>query len=183
MLLRANVNAKDDEGSTALKLAAMKGHTSVVRVLLEKGADPDLKNNYGHTPLMSATWSNHTEIMELLKRKGAKPFSIPESSETGYVVTWDKLSGCDFIRERTLNNRIRVIPGLTEPLFPANAMEIADGVVRGGPYDALGIGTYVLFDSGDWIDLCGLTFKNGSFTIVKEGFKFDPKTTFKTPLK
>ena len=65
-----NVDATDEEGSTALKLAVTRGHIEVVRVLLLRGADRQIKNIYGHSPVMSATWGRHTEIVRLLNTSG-----------------------------------------------------------------------------------------------------------------
>lgn len=46
-----NVNLKDEYGETALNLAAKMGNKGVIDILLEAGADVDLKNNEGHNVL------------------------------------------------------------------------------------------------------------------------------------
>lgn len=45
----ADVNAVDQKGESALFEAANYGFSDVVRLLLEYGADPNLKNNNGKT--------------------------------------------------------------------------------------------------------------------------------------
>jgi ankyrin repeat protein len=45
------VDATDEDGKTALHLAAEKGHEATVRLLLEKGAAVDATDKYGWTPL------------------------------------------------------------------------------------------------------------------------------------
>ena len=45
----ADVNAKNDNGNTALHIAAFKGNTDTVEALLAKGADVNAKNNNGYT--------------------------------------------------------------------------------------------------------------------------------------
>ena len=47
----ADVNAKNDNGETALDWTSVTGHIEPVKLLLEYGADVNVKNNYGSTPL------------------------------------------------------------------------------------------------------------------------------------
>ncbi|XP_042889534.1 uncharacterized protein LOC122264606 [Penaeus japonicus] len=53
------VNAKDDEGQTAMHLAAWNGDTAVLEVLREGGADVVLQTDYGNTPLHTAASLGH----------------------------------------------------------------------------------------------------------------------------
>ena len=48
----ADVNAKDNDGATALMLASQNGHLDVVQALLAKGADVNAKANDGVTALI-----------------------------------------------------------------------------------------------------------------------------------
>jgi ankyrin repeat protein len=49
----ADVNARDTEGSTPLMYAALYGSdTACIRLLLERGADPDASNGAGGTALI-----------------------------------------------------------------------------------------------------------------------------------
>ena len=66
------VNARDQEGWTALHCAAGMGRVDMAALLLAKGADPNAKNNEGRTPLALAEEKGHTERVELLKQHGAK---------------------------------------------------------------------------------------------------------------
>jgi ankyrin repeat protein len=72
MLIRngAEVNAWDKRGCTPLMLAAEKGRTETVEMLLSKGADVNAKDKHGNTALWWAR--NSAEIQEILKRYGAK---------------------------------------------------------------------------------------------------------------
>ncbi|MEM2677506.1 MAG: ankyrin repeat domain-containing protein, partial [Thermofilaceae archaeon] len=47
----ANVNAKDEYGSTPLYLAVLNGHLELARFLVEKGANVNAKDIVGWTPL------------------------------------------------------------------------------------------------------------------------------------
>ena len=89
----ADVNIKNDKGITALmeassggnaekvKNSAFKialteapsvGYVEVVKLLLAKGADVNLKNSKGETALMIAKDKGKTEIVGILERAGAK---------------------------------------------------------------------------------------------------------------
>ena len=46
--------------------AAQAGHTRIVEMLLQNGADPDPVDNHGITPLWSAAQSGHYEIVKML---------------------------------------------------------------------------------------------------------------------
>ena len=57
----ANPNTTDDHGVPALMWAANNGHTEVVKFLLEKGADVNVKRTTdGATVLMIASQEGHT---------------------------------------------------------------------------------------------------------------------------
>jgi ankyrin repeat protein len=67
----ADVNAKVNNGLTALMLASQQGNKEVVELLLAKGADVNAKNNEGWTALVAASSKGHKEIVGLLLAKGA----------------------------------------------------------------------------------------------------------------
>ena len=62
----ANVNACDNDGTTPLTGAALKGHVEVAKLLIEAGADVNSKNNNGQTALMYASYNGQTEIVKML---------------------------------------------------------------------------------------------------------------------
>ena len=51
---KADLDAADPDGSTALALAAINGHADVVALLLERGANPNAADRTGMTPLYAA---------------------------------------------------------------------------------------------------------------------------------
>lgn len=87
-LKEVDVNCNMDSGSTALHLAAVKGHADIVRKLLSSGANVD-ENSTKFTPLRFAVINGHVEIVKLLLDAGANPESIDEygSSPLGYAIT------------------------------------------------------------------------------------------------
>lgn len=66
----AYVNARNQNGATALFIAAQNGNIDLVRALLDKNADVKLTNNMGMTALFPAAEGGRTEIARLLVDKG-----------------------------------------------------------------------------------------------------------------
>jgi ankyrin repeat protein len=67
------LNAFSSDGFTALGLASFFGHLSLVKVLLDKGANPNIASNnqYKVAPIHSACAISNFEIAELLIRHRA----------------------------------------------------------------------------------------------------------------
>jgi hypothetical protein len=63
---KANVNARDKEGATALHKAAYVGEASLVAVLVKHGADVNAKDNEGATPLHKVTYPQTSSILLIL---------------------------------------------------------------------------------------------------------------------
>lgn len=64
-----DVNSQHAPNATALQLAAMYGRTNLVRVLLEKGANPFLERKLGWNALKLAEHCKHNDIVDLLTKK------------------------------------------------------------------------------------------------------------------
>ncbi len=68
----ADPNTMDPQsGSTLLATAALMGHTEIVAVLLEHGADVNIKSRDGATALHTAAFLGRAETVKLLLDKGA----------------------------------------------------------------------------------------------------------------
>lgn len=65
--------AYEENGVTALMLAARMGHADVVDVLLRAGATADATGDRGTTALMEAASRGHAAIVERLLKAGARP--------------------------------------------------------------------------------------------------------------
>lgn len=77
-----DVNAKNEDGQTAIHMAAFTGADPVVEYLAENGADVNVTDNYGETPWSMASgispvlryrglYGNHQSTAALLERLGA----------------------------------------------------------------------------------------------------------------
>ncbi|WP_353279656.1 ankyrin repeat domain-containing protein [Wolbachia endosymbiont (group B) of Xanthorhoe designata] len=56
---------------TLLMIAAENGHTNIVEILVEKGADVNVRDHHANTVLYLATNNGHEGIVEILLEKGA----------------------------------------------------------------------------------------------------------------
>ena len=63
-----DVDARDDNGGTALHHAAFAGNGHAVRRLLDAGAAPDVVDANGRTPLGVARLAGHHPVVDLLDR-------------------------------------------------------------------------------------------------------------------
>lgn len=61
------VNARDEFEYTPLHLAADRGHLDIVRLLLSRGADVNLKDQDGDTALEIATVAKHDPIVQAIR--------------------------------------------------------------------------------------------------------------------
>jgi ankyrin repeat protein len=67
------VHARDSGGYTPLLWAAKRGHISLVRLLLAKGAQVNVRNNWRNTPLHWAAYNGHLAVVARLLKAGADP--------------------------------------------------------------------------------------------------------------
>ena len=66
------VNVTDDwNGWTPLYFAAYNGHVEITRLLLQNGADVNVRSHGGNTPLHWAAIQGHVDILHLLVENGA----------------------------------------------------------------------------------------------------------------
>jgi uncharacterized protein len=68
---KANVNAAQADGATALHWAAFRSDKDMVDLLLKAGADPKVANREGSTPLWLASVNGDAAILTLLLNAGA----------------------------------------------------------------------------------------------------------------
>jgi len=68
---RADVNAKEDMGDTALIMACGNGSVNAVRALIAAHADVNAKDNFGGTALQAAAHNGYKDCVKALKAAGA----------------------------------------------------------------------------------------------------------------
>ena len=66
------IDARDENGRTALMLATLHGQAAAVDALLARGADPNVADARGITPLQAAVAANQPAIIAALQRAGAR---------------------------------------------------------------------------------------------------------------
>ena len=79
---RADVNASQSDGATALHWAAYLEDAETTALLIRAGARVSTPNNYGITPLVLASGNGNAAVIEQLVKAGASPNGAVRSNET-----------------------------------------------------------------------------------------------------
>ncbi len=70
ILAGADVNAKDENGKTALRIASSNGCKEIVQMLIKAGANVNAKDENGQTALIWSSLKGHKEIVQILIEAG-----------------------------------------------------------------------------------------------------------------
>jgi ankyrin repeat protein len=79
---RADVNAAQGDGATALHWAAYLEDAETAALLIRAGARASTPNNYGITPLVLAAGNGNAAVIEQLVKAGANPNGAVRNNET-----------------------------------------------------------------------------------------------------
>jgi len=79
---KADVNAAQGDGATALAWAAHWGDTETAGLLIRAGADVNRANDYGVTPLSLACTKGNAALVRMLLDAGANPSAARKTGET-----------------------------------------------------------------------------------------------------
>ncbi|GMI84275.1 K+ transporter 1 [Hibiscus trionum] len=89
-------NEADNNGRTALHIAASKGSENCILLLLDYGADPNCKDSEGNVPLWEAMLAGHDQVAKLLKENGA---SINGGDVGHYACTAAEQNNLNLLKE------------------------------------------------------------------------------------
>ena len=83
-----DINARGlDMDETPLHVAVRWGHVKVSRVLLELGADTEVRDRYNRTPLLYASKFEHVECAQVLLEHGADPEALDDCSNNNCIIS------------------------------------------------------------------------------------------------
>ena len=98
-MTREMIDVKDGLNETALMLAAEGGHGKIGELLLEKGADVDVRDSFGIQAIHFATSEGHLDVAKLIASKHPKvltvntnsvrtPLSLARGENHNHIVHW-----------------------------------------------------------------------------------------------
>lgn len=84
------MNFPDHLGFTPLHVASLKGHLSLVKLLIQHDADVHASGGDGDTPLHDAVQNGHVDVVEFLLKVGANPLWMNQHENTAVDVVEDE---------------------------------------------------------------------------------------------
>ncbi|NXU50763.1 INVS protein, partial [Turnix velox] len=113
--LDIDINMTDKYAGTALHAAALSGHVSTVKLLLEHNAQVDALDVMKHTPLFRACEMGHKEVIQTLIKGGARVDLVDQDGHS--PLHWAALGGnadvCQILIENKINPNVQDYAGRT----------------------------------------------------------------------
>ncbi|XP_076996371.1 inversin isoform X2 [Tamandua tetradactyla] len=110
-----DINMADKYGGTALHAAALSGHVSTVKLLLENNALVDATDVMKHTPLFRACEMGHKDVIQTLIKGGARVDLVDQDGHS--LLHWAALGGnadvCQILIENKINPNVQDYAGRT----------------------------------------------------------------------
>ncbi|XP_044514226.1 inversin [Gracilinanus agilis] len=110
-----DINMTDKYGGTALHAAALSGHVSTVKLLLDHNAQVDATDVMKHTPLFRACEMGHKEVIQTLIKGGARVDLVDQDGHS--LLHWAALGGnadvCQILIENKINPNVQDYAGRT----------------------------------------------------------------------
>ena len=127
------VARRNCRAASALHFAAVQGHSAVVKLLLEAGADKDAANNLGITALHSAAESGHIEVVKLLLAAGADKDKADSEERTALHRTIRKIAALlAYDAERDATNSDSTSRTALHVAAPNSELEIVQLLLEAG---------------------------------------------------
>jgi ankyrin repeat protein len=124
----ADVNAREEDGSTPLFWAAVKGHGDIVNLLLANGADINARRRNGNTALHCVLFNREYDMAKLLIANGADPNAVTLiSGRTPLYLAAHKRAVVEVLLAKGVDVNVRCKDGAT-PLHHASEMGEEDAV-------------------------------------------------------
>ena len=117
-----DLNQGDYDKRTALSLAAAEGHSDVVRLLCEAGANVNVRDRWGNRPLDDAKASGHSTCVAILKEAGAK-YGSAATSAMGHEALLDLMQKHGKIRDGLLSMDWHDVKDLLKSIGEDNATD------------------------------------------------------------
>jgi len=95
---RADVNAAQPDGTTALHWAATWNNADAVSLLLRAGADAKARNRYGATPLSEAVTAGSAAMVDALLSAGADATTLTTGDGETVLMTAARAGNADVVR-------------------------------------------------------------------------------------
>ena len=105
-----DINAKREDGFTALLLAAFFGRTAIVELLLERGADIHVKTRFGTSALVWATARGFPKVVSLLQKAETRAGFQRNSTTIRVASSKEKSPG------ESKPHAARLLPEVVDPL-------------------------------------------------------------------
>lgn len=177
----ADPDETDRNGASLLRIAASRGETRMVRLLLHYGASPDLPDISGKTPLYQASSDGYSEIVRLLIEHGADPnHTDGEGSPLEWAVANKHRKIVEILKDWTRIRRhylLRKLPLFLNLVPPSQRIRLEKGSLLSAPLPyALPPGLL----SAPWKDRSSFVNEAVSADLKARSMRFGPKA--KEPL-
>jgi uncharacterized protein len=96
---RANVNAPQADGTTALHWAVHYNDVEAARLLLRAGANPAAKNRFGASPLSEAATTGNAELVAALLEAGADARALSTADGETVLMTAARAGNVSIVRQ------------------------------------------------------------------------------------
>ena len=127
----ANLNTKDERGTTPIHIAAGRGNLGLMKLLVKKGANIETKNDNGDSLLHMASISAQKDVFEYLVEKGANVNAKNRDGTTPLHVANYHEEVASFLIKNGADVNAKDGFGST-PIFLINSPEVVKILIRNG---------------------------------------------------